>query len=118
MTEKIILKWNDFQSNVTSTFLEFQAKNHYQDVTLVTDDQKQISAHRLILSACSGYFNNVLSKNIHSHPLLCLDGINFSELINVLDYIYNGELQIKQEDVQRFLQIAKKLQLEGLLNSG
>ena len=46
----------------------------------------------MVLTACSGYFNDVLSQNTHSHPLLCIDGINFTELTNVLDYIYNGEL--------------------------
>ena len=56
-----------------------------------------------------------MSQN--SHQLLCLDGINFSELNNVLDYIHIGELQIDQEDLERFLQTAQKLQLQGLLRS-
>ena len=71
----------------------------------------------MVLVACSEYFNNVLSQNTHSHPLLCMDGINFSELNNVLDYIYNGEVSIYQEDLDRFLQIAQKLQLQGLLST-
>ena len=58
-----------------------------------------------------------MSQNTHSHPLLCLEGINFSELSNVIDYIYYGELQIYQEDLDRFLQIAQRLQLQGLLTS-
>ena len=56
-----------------------------------------------------------MSQN--SHQLLCLDGINFSELNNVQDYIHIGELQIDQEDLERFLQTAQKLQLQGLLRS-
>merc|ERR1719342_578523 len=117
MTEKLALKWNDFQSNVTSAFSQLRMNTNFEDVTLVSDDHKQISAHRVVLTACSGYFSDILSQNTHSHPLLCLDGINFSELNNVLDYIYNGELQIYQEDLERFLQIAQKLQLQGLLSS-
>ena len=117
MAEKYCLKWNDFQSNVISAFSVLRTKSNFQDVTLVSDDHKQISAHKVVLTACSGYFNDVLSQNTHSHPLLCLDGIDFSELSNVLDYIYNGELQIFQEDLERFLQIAQKLQLKGLLSS-
>ena len=116
MAEKFNLKFSDFQTNITTTWSEFRTRTHFQDVTLVSDDQKRISAHRVILSACSGYFNNVLSKNIHLHPLLCLDGINFSELNNVLDFIYTGELQIHQDDLNRFLQIAKRLQLQGLMS--
>merc|ERR1719342_390442 len=117
MTEKLALKWNDFQSNVASAFSLLRTNNNFQDVTLVSDDHKQISAHRVVLVACSEYFNNVLSQNSHSHPLLCLDGINFSELNNVLDYIYNGEVNINQEDLDRFLQVAQKLEIQGLLNT-
>merc|ERR1712243_412511 len=117
MTEKFCLKWNDFQPNVTSAFSQLRNKTNFQDVTLVSDDHKQISAHRVVLISCSGYFNNILSENNHSHPLLCLDGINFKELHNVLDYIYKGEVSIYQKDLERFLQIAHKLQLQGLLSS-
>ena len=116
MTEKFCLKWNDFQSNMTSAFSQLRTRTHYQDVTLVSDDYKHVSAHRVVLSACSDFFNEILSKNTHSHPLLCLDGINSSDLNNVLDYIYNGELQIYPEDLDRFLQIAQKLKLSGLLS--
>ena len=94
--------------------IKCQTKTNFQDVTLASNDLKQISAHRVVLSAGSGYFNNLLSQNSHSHPLLCLDGINFSELNNVLDFMYTGELQINQEDLDRFLQIAQRLQLQGL----
>lgn len=117
MSEKFNLKWNDFQSNITSAFSQLRTKTRFQDVTLVSDDQQQISAHRVVLTACSGYFNNILSQNDHSHPLLCLDGINFLDLNNVLDFIYNGEVQIFHEDIDRFLQIGKKLEIQGLLNS-
>ena len=117
MNEKFCLKWNDFQSNVSSSFSLLRTKTNFQDVTLVSDDHKQISAHRVVLVACSEYFNNVLSQNTHSHPLLCLDGINFSELNNVLDYIYNGEVNIYQEELDRFLQVAQKLEIRGLLRT-
>ena len=92
MAEKFSLKWNDFQSNVISVFSQLRTKSSFQDVTIVSDDRKQVSAHRVVLSACSVYFNDILSQNTHSHPLLCLEGINFSELSNVIDYIYYGEL--------------------------
>jgi len=117
MTEKFCLKWNDFQSNVTAAFSQLRNITHYQDVTLVSDDYKNVSAHIIILSACSDFFNEILSQNNHSHPLLCLDGINSSDLNNVLDYIYNGELQLYPENLDRFLQIAQKLKLKGLLSS-
>merc|ERR1712243_59231 len=97
MTEKFCLKWNDFQTNVTKSFSKLRNEDDFFDVTLVSDDKQQVSAHKLVLSSCSDYFKSILRQNKHSHPLLCLEGISSSELNNVLDYIYNGEIQIFHE---------------------
>ena len=85
------------------------------DVTLVTNDQLQVSAHRLVLSSCSHFFKNIFHSNTHSHPLLYLDGVDHGEINLVLDYIYQGEVQIYQEYLDRFLNIANKFKLDGLL---
>ena len=73
MSEKFSLKWNDIQSHVTSAFSMLRTKADFQHVTFVSDDHKQISAHRVVLTACSRFFNDILRQNTHSHPLLCLD---------------------------------------------
>ena len=88
MSEKFCLKWNDFQSNVSKSYGRLRNENEFYDVTLVSDDQKQVSAHKLILSSCSEYFRNILKQNKHQNPLLCLDGITFNDLNSVMDYIY------------------------------
>ena len=115
MNDKFCLKWNDFQLNVAKSFSRLRNEDDFYDVTLVSDDKQQVSAHKLVLSSCSDYFKTILKQNKHSHPLLCLEGISSSELNNVLDYIYNGEVQICQEDLERFLQVASRFQLEGLI---
>ena len=114
MSEKFSLKWNDFQSNVSRTFSQLRSEEEFFDVSLVSDDQKMMSAHKLVLSASSPYFKHILTTNKHSHPLLCLDGVISAELQCVLDYIYQGEVQIYQEQLDRFLVVAQRLQLEGL----
>ena len=114
MSEKFSLKWNDFESNVSRTFGLLRQEKEFFDVTLVSEDHHQVEAHKLVLSACSPFFKNLLTRNQHSHPLLCLDGIRADELQFVLDYIYQGEVQIFQEQLDRFLIIAEKLSLEGL----
>ena len=103
MSEKFCLKWNDFYSNVTKSFSKLRIEDDFFDVTLVSDDQTQISAHKVVLSSCSEYFRNVLKKNKHPNPLLCLEGISSEELNNILDYAYVGEVQIYQNDIDRFL---------------
>ena len=117
MAEKFCLKLNDFHSNVSKSFSLWRNEDYLQDVTLVGDDHKQILAHKLVLSACSEYFRTIFKNNKHPNPMLCLYGINHQDLYNVMDYIYNGEVQIYQGDLDRFLTIAQQLRLEGLLSN-
>ena len=119
MSEKFCLKWNDFHSNVSKSFGLFRNEDYLHDVTLVSDDHKQVSAHKLVLSACSEYFKDIFQQNSrpNAHPLLCLDGISSHDLNNILDYIYNGEVQIFQENLDRFLNVAQRLKLEGLMGN-
>ena len=118
MSERFNLKWNDFQSNVSRTFGRLREEKQFLDVTLVSEDQLPVEAHKLVLSACSPFFNNILSQTNHSHPLLCLDGVRHEELQSDLDYIYQGEVQVCQEKLDRFLEVAEKLQLAGLVANG
>ena len=116
MSEKFCLKWNDFNSNASRAFSLLRGEDFLQDVTLVGDDHSQIAAHKLVLSACSEYFKNIFKNNSHSHPLLCLEGVTSKEIKNILDYIYNGEVNIFQEKLDRFLTVAQRFKLEGLLS--
>ena len=121
MSEKFFLKWNDFTDNVSKSFGLLRNEEYLHDVTLVIDDHKQVPAHKLVLSACSEYFRDIFkntsSRSRHSHPLLlCLDGISSTDLENILEYIYNGEIQIYQDNLDRFLSVAQRFKLEGLLN--
>ena len=117
MSEKFCLKWNDFQSNISKSFARLQGEAQLFDVTLVGQDQRKVSAHRLVLSACSDFFKNIFSSNTHSHPMLYLDGVDSSDINLMLDYMYQGEVQIQQEHLDRFLEWANKFKLEGLMGS-
>ena len=116
MTEKFSLKWNNFHSNVVKTFSNLRHEDDFYDVTLVGDDQQQISAHKVVLSSCSEYFKNILRQNKHQHPLLCMEGINFNEMNSILNYIYHGQVNMHQDDLDRFLNVAQRLKLEGLIS--
>merc|ERR1712189_23681 len=117
LTENFCIKFHEFQENTIKTFSTLREENDFFDVTLVSDDQKQIMAHKVVLSSCSEYFKNILKTNKHSHPMLCLTGISSMVLENVLDYAYHGEVQIFQEDINKFFDIAQTLKLDGLLAS-
>jgi len=83
------------------------------DVTLACDDE-QIQAHKVILSACSPFFRNVLRRNPHQHPLLYLKGVKYTDLQSVLNFMYHGEVNVAQEELNSFLAVAEDLRVKGL----
>jgi len=116
MSEKFSLKWNDFHSNVSKSFSVFRNEEYLHDVTLVSDDHKKVAAHKLVLSACSEYFRDVFkNQEDKSQLLICLDGTSSEDIKNIMDYIYNGEVQIYHENLVRFLAVAQRLKLKGLI---
>ena len=112
-TEKFCLKWNDFEANIGVAFRELREDKDFFDVTLACEDA-QIEAHKVILASCSPFFRNILRKNPHSHPLLYMKGVTQRELKAILDFMYHGEVQVAQEDLNSFLAVAEELKVKGL----
>jgi len=115
-SEKFCLRWNDFESNISSAFKGIREREDFFDVTLACDDD-QIKAHKLILSACSPFFSEVLRRNPHPHPLLYLKGVKGSDIQGVLNFMYHGEVNVAQEELNSFLAIAEDLRVKGLTQS-
>ena len=116
-SEKFCLNLNDFQHNIISSYQDLRKDGEFSDVTLVCEDDHQIEAHRIILAACSPFFSAVLKRNKHPHPMLYMRGIKAKELVAIVDFIYHGEANIDQEDLDGFLALADELQLKGLASS-
>jgi len=113
-SEKFCLRWNDFEANVSSAFREIREEKDFFDVTLACDDDSQIQAHKVIIAACSPFFRNVLRRNSHQHPLLYLKGVKYKELVSVLNFMYMGEVNVAQDDLNSFLAVAEDLRVKGL----
>ena len=107
--EKFCLKWNDFQLNASRTFYNLRKDKDFLDVTLVSEDGEHISAHKVVLSASSDFFRDTLKKAKHTNPMIFLSGFHSKTLQAVLDYVYNGEVNLFQEEIDLFLESAQKL---------
>jgi len=112
-SEKFCLRWNDFESNISGAFRELREDKDFFDVTLACDDE-QLQAHKVILSACSPFFRTVLRRNRHEHPLLYLKGVKYADLVSVLNFMYHGEVNVAQEELNSFLAVAEDLKVKGL----
>ena len=116
MSEKFSLKWNDYQSNWTNSLSVLRNDNESADVTLISDDKVKFTAHKIILKSCSNVLKFILQGNSHSNPLLFLSGLSSVNIRFILDYMYYGEVNLFQEQLDSFLNSAQKLEIEGLLS--
>jgi len=111
--DKFCLRWTDFENNISGAFQELRHAEDFFDVTLACEDE-QIQAHKVILSACSPFFRSILKRNKHQHPLLYLKGVKHTDLVAVLDFMYQGEVNVAQEELNTFLAVAEDLKVKGL----
>jgi len=112
--DKFCLNWNAYDANIRKSFKNLREDKKLSDVTLVTDDGQHIQAHKIILSAGSNFFADIFMKSNHSNMLVYLKGINSDKLEHVIDFIYNGEVFITQEQLKVFIETGKELQVKGL----
>ena len=108
------LRWDHHNQARTLTVKSLWENEDFLDVTIACDDD-QIEAHKVILSAASPFFKKILKRNPHSHPLLYLRGTTKKDMSDLLKFIYSGETQIIQEDLEKFMALAKSLEIQGLV---
>jgi len=111
--QQFCLRWNEFQSNMVSSFKHLREEKSFTDVTLACDGQT-CKAHKMVLSACSPYFKALLEENPSKHPIIILKDVPFSHLQAILEYMYAGEVNVSQADLPAFLKTAERLKVKGL----
>ena len=106
--------WHQVAEDMKNAFESLMENSDLVDVTLVCGDGQQVEAHKVILAASSKFFQKVLKRNTHPHPLLYLKGVTSKNLWAVLRFIYSGEVNIEEEELESFLDLAEGLNLRGL----
>ena len=113
-SDKLSLKWNEFIENISTSFASLRKNGELSDVTLACEDGQQLEAHKVVLAMSSPFFQTLLLRNKHTHPLMFMRGIRFEDLVAIVDFMYHGEANIYHENLNMFLKIARELQLKGL----
>jgi len=114
MNDQFCLKWNNYQASLTSAFKNLLEEEDFVDVTLTAENQT-LKAHKVVLSACSPYFRDLLKGiNPWQHPVLVLRDVPFLDLHTILAFVYVGEVNVIQDNLQSFLKTAELLQIKGL----
>ena len=113
-TDKVCVKWNDFQEDITTSIVSLRDDNEFTDVTLACEDGQQVETHKVILASSSLFFQNLLKRYKHSHTLIYMRGTKSLDLLAIVNFLYYGEANIYQENLDTFLNLAEELGLKGL----
>ncbi|XP_018332838.1 longitudinals lacking protein, isoforms A/B/D/L isoform X2 [Agrilus planipennis] len=111
--QQFCLRWNNHQSTLVAVFDTLLENGTLVDCTLAAEG-KFLNAHKVVLSACSPYFETLLSQNYDKHPIFILKDVKFQELKAMMDYMYRGEVNISQDQLGALLKAAESLQIKGL----
>ncbi|XP_031346979.1 longitudinals lacking protein, isoforms A/B/D/L isoform X13 [Photinus pyralis] len=111
--QQFCLRWNNHQSTLVAVFDTLLENGTLVDCTLAAEG-KYLNAHKVVLSACSPYFESLLSQNYDKHPIFILKDVKFQELKAMMDYMYRGEVNISQDQLGALLKAAESLQIKGL----
>ncbi|XP_023725650.1 modifier of mdg4 isoform X14 [Cryptotermes secundus] len=112
-SDQFSLRWNNFHSNLTSGFHALLQGEDLVDVTLAAGGQF-VQAHKIVLSVCSPYFKDLFKVNPCKHPIVILKDVCHKDLVAILQFMYRGEVNVRQEELATFLKTAEMLQIKGL----
>lgn len=111
--QQFCLRWNNYQSNLANCFVQLLQTESFVDVTLACDGQS-LKAHKVVLSACSPYFQTLFMDNPCRHPIIIMRDIKYCDLRAVVDFMYRGEINVSQDQITALLKVAETLKIRGL----
>ncbi|XP_076222192.1 uncharacterized protein LOC116434039 isoform X11 [Nomia melanderi] len=114
--QQFCLRWNNHQSTLIQNFDTLLESGTLVDCTLAAEG-KYLKAHKVVLSACSPYFEGLLSQHYDKHPVFILKDVKFKELKAMMDYMYRGEVTISRDQLAALVNAAESLQIKGLSES-
>ena len=107
------IKRDKFQTDLTTTLKKLQEIEEFTDVTLSCENNQKIEVHKVIIAASSTFFHTMMKQIKHPNPIIYMRGLKQKYLVNIVDFIYNGDVTIEQEDLEEFLTIAEEFELTG-----
>ncbi|KRK03039.1 modifier of mdg4 isoform X6 [Drosophila yakuba] len=115
--EQFSLCWNNFNTNLSAGFHESLCRGDLVDVSLAAEGQI-VKAHRLVLSVCSPFFRKMFTQMpSNTHAIVFLNNVSHSALKDLIQFMYCGEVNVKQDALPAFISTAESLQIKGLTDN-
>ncbi|KAK8762057.1 hypothetical protein V5799_026677, partial [Amblyomma americanum] len=113
-SQQFCLKWNNHQSNMLAVFYQMLSNEALVDVTLACEGLS-LKAHKMVLSACSPFFQALFAENPCKHPIVILKDMRYTDLRAIVEFMYRGEVDVSQDDLMALFKTAEILKVKGLV---
>lgn len=113
--QQYCLRWNNHQTNLTNVFVQLFQSEEFTDTTLFCEGGPPVKCHKMVLAACSSYFQSVFAEVPGKHSAVVLKDVGHAEMKAILDYMYKGEVNIAHDQLAALLKVAEMLKVKGLV---
>lgn len=100
-------------NNMMDVFKNLLSTEAMVDVTLACDGLS-LKAHKIVLSACSPFFQSLFLENPCKHPIVILKDMKYTELKAIIEFMYHGEVNVAQDQLSALMKTAETLRVKGL----
>ncbi|XP_077508291.1 longitudinals lacking protein-like [Amblyomma americanum] len=112
-SQQLCLKWKNHQSSMVAAFEQLLSNEALVDVTLACEGLS-LKAHKVVLSACSPFFQALFVENPCKHPIVILKDMRYMDLKAIVEFMYRGEVNVSQDHLTALLKTAEALKVKGL----
>jgi len=116
MDELFNVRWNNYTSVIQSVFQKLLDAEKFVDVTLACEG-KSLKCHRVILSACSSYFEQLFTDNPNPNLVIYMKDMKYWEMQALVSFMYNGEVSVSHNDLKYLVKAAESLKIKGLAST-
>lgn len=111
--QQYCLKWNNHQNNLLRVFSRLLGQEQFTDV-VVTAEGRHVKCHKMVLSACSSYFEQLFMNFNEPHQIVILKDTSFTDIVAIIEFMYKGEINVSQDKLSSLLKTAENLKVKGL----
>lgn len=112
-SQQYCLKWNNHQNNMLRVFTRLFGQEQFTDV-IIAAEGKHIKCHKMVLSACSSYFEQLFVNFSEPNQIVILKDTSFADIAAIVDFMYKGEINVSQDKLSSLLKTAENLKVKGL----
>lgn len=114
-SQQYCLRWNNHRSNLLAVFDQLLQNEAFTDVTLACDGGTSVKCHKMVLAACSPYFQCLFTELPCRHPVVVLKDVKYNDMKAILEYMYRGEVNVAHDQLGALLKVAEALKVKGLV---